>query len=235
MTQLISSRLSFLEGKNVLIFDTETTGLPERKLGSKWGTANEYWPYNMNDKYKNSRIVSIAWSYVFSYNKDTLINEIIKEYIRYPEGFTEIPTTEIHGITYENAQIHGIPMADILENCGLADAILGCDYIIGHNIMFDIHILQNELFRLGSEQALECILQLDKIKAFGHVICTGELGKNICQIEFKSRGGLDTNRIKKYKMPKLKELFNYLMGVEHENQHSASGDVLAIMKCLSKI
>lgn len=230
-----SSKLSFLEGKNVLIFDTETTGLPDRVPGTKWGSPSEYWPYNMNEKYANARIVSIAWAFVRSYNRDTLSTELIKEHIRYPEDFTEIPTTEIHGISFQQAQEKGVPMTDIIENCGLADAILECDYIIGHNVMFDIHILQNELFRLGNDRAMECVVKLDKMKALGRTICTGELGKDICQLEFKSRGGKDTSRIKRFKMPKLKELHNHLIGAEHDDQHSASGDVLALLNCLSKM
>lgn len=235
MANSSSSHLSFLDGKNVLVFDTETTGLPDRVPGSKWGSSSEYWPYNMNEKYTNARIVSIAWAFIRSYNKDTLSNETIREYIRYPEGFTEIPTTAIHGISFEQAQTKGVPLADIVENCGLADAILECDYVIAHNVMFDVHILQNELFRLSGDRAMECALKLDKMKALGRTICTGELGKEICQIEFKSRSGKDTNRIKKFKMPKLKELHSYLIGTEHEDQHSASGDVLALLKCLSKM
>ncbi len=229
------SQLCFLEGKNVLIFDTETTGLPDRVPGAIWGSESEYWPYNMNEKYANARIVSIAWAFVRSYNKDTLTSETIKEHIRYPEGFTEIPTTDIHGITFEQAQLKGVPMQDILENCGLADAILECNYVIGHNIMFDIHILQNELFRLGSDLAMECVQKLDRMKALGRTICTGELGKNICQLEFKSRSGRDTNRIKKFKMPKLKELHLHLIGTEHDNQHAARGDVQAVLNCLSRM
>lgn len=230
-----SSRLSFLEGKNVLIFDTETTGLPDRVPGAKWGTAGEYWPYNMNEKYANARIVSIAWAFVRSYNRDTLSVESINEHIRYPEGFSEIPTTEIHGISFEHAQLKGVPMLDIIENCSLADAILECDYIIAHNIMFDVHILQNELFRLGDDLSMECAMKLDKMKAQGRTICTGELGKDICQLEFKSRSGRDTSRVKRFKMPKLKELHYHLMGSEHDNQHAAGGDVLALLNCLSKM
>ena len=73
------------------------------------------------------------------------------------------------------------------------------------------------------------------MKELGKTICTGELGKEICQLEFKSRNGRDTKRIKTFKMPKLKELHSHLMGVEHEEQHSASGDVIALLKCLSKM
>lgn len=229
------SNLSFLEGKNVLIFDTETTGLPDRVPGSIWGSANEYWPYNINDRYANARIVSIAWAFVHNYNRDTLNNESIQEFIRFPEGFTEIPTTNIHGISYEQALEKGITMTEIFENCGLANTLMECDYIIGHNVMFDVHILQNELFRLGTDKSMTCAFKIDKMKALGLTICTGELGKEICKIEFKSRGGKDTNRIKKFKMPKLKELHFHLMGIEHDDQHSATGDVRALLNCLMKI
>lgn len=231
----ISSKINFLEGKNILIFDTETTGLPERVPGTKWGSASEYWPYNLNTKYANSRIVSIAWIFIRSYNRDTLVGETIKEYIRLPEGFTEIPTTKIHGISFEYACSKGIPMADIIDNCGLADAIIECDYVIGHNVMFDVHILQNELFRIGSDNAMSCAMKLDNMKANGSIICTGELGKEICKLEIKSNNGKYTNKIKKFKMPKLKELHLHLMGTEHNSQHTASGDVIAVLNCLSKM
>jgi DNA polymerase III epsilon subunit-like protein len=231
----MTSKLTFLEGKNILVFDTETTGLPERVPGAKWGTAGEYWPFHMNEKYANSRIVSIAWAFVHSYDKDILEGNPIKYYIRYPEGFTEIPTTEIHGISMEQAQREGIPFADIFENCGLADALSNADYVIAHNVMFDIHILQNELFRLGTDKAIEIVMRLDTYKALGRVICTGEMSKDICQIEFKSRSGKDTGRIKRFKMPKLVELHTHLFGQAHNDQHNAEGDVRAVLKCLSKM
>ena len=63
-----TSVINFLKGKNVFVFDTETTGLPERT--SKWGT---YWDYKMNDKYNSSRIVSIAWASLKHFDKNNII------------------------------------------------------------------------------------------------------------------------------------------------------------------
>jgi hypothetical protein len=79
------------------------------------------------------------------------------------------------------------------------------------------------------------IQRLESMKAIGQVICTGELGKDICQLEFKSRDGRDTTRVKRFKMPKLRELHMHLWGAEYDDQHSASGDVIAVIKCLSKM
>ena len=234
----MANKLDFLEGRNVFIFDTETTGLPDRVPGARWGSPGEYWPYHMNEKYATSRIVSIAWVFVPSYDKSILESQKVIEYIRMPEvgwGMSEIPTEHIHGISMSRALEDGIPWGDIVENCGLADALERADYIIGHNVMFDIHILENELYRLGTDKAMELVQRLEGMKAIGRVICTGELGKDICQIEFKSRDGRDTARIKRFKMPKLKELHQYLMGAEHGEQHSAQGDVQALLNCLSRM
>lgn len=237
MTEGDNTKLAFLESKNVLVFDTETTGLPERVPSAKWGSASEYWPYNMNEKYRDARIVSIAWAFIKGFKKDadTLAGECIHEYIRYPEGFTEIPTTHIHGITMEHAKENGIPINDIFENCGLAAALEQSDYIIGHNVMFDVHILENELFRLGTDKSMATVRKLETMKSLSRVICTGELGKDICKLEFKSRGGKDTARVKRFKMPKLIELHTHIMGCEHDDQHSAKGDVRALLNCLAKM
>ena len=63
-----TSPLNFLEGKNIFVFDTETTGLPA-KCPNGWGS---YWSYFMNEKYDSSRIISLAWSVVENYTKNTV-------------------------------------------------------------------------------------------------------------------------------------------------------------------
>ena len=134
----MTSVIDFLKGKNVFVFDTETTGLPAK--GTKWGT---YWDYKMNDKYENSRIVSIAWASIANFNKNININEIINNsneiinnsnenenminsnandngssnkihhHLRYPEGFTEINNSHIHGIKYEDTVNIGLLLNDL--------------------------------------------------------------------------------------------------------------------------
>ena len=242
MVEPEESVINFLEGKNVFIFDTETTGLPDKVPGSQWGTPSEYWDYRMNDKYRQSRIVSIAWVYVMSFDKLILESEIksIQHHIRYPEGFNEIPTTHIHGISFETAVNSGIPFNDIFENCGLYNKLLNADYIIAHNVMFDIHILLNELCRLDTYKANEVVRHIQLLLALGKCICTGVLGKNICKLEYKSRfNNSNCNKKikqeKKYKMPKLVELYNHFYGCDFDNAHSADSDVKAIIKCLMKM
>ena len=67
-TDTPKSVIDFLKGKNVFVFDTETTGLPAKT--DKWGT---YWDYKMSDKYDSSRIVSIAWASLKKFDKKLVI------------------------------------------------------------------------------------------------------------------------------------------------------------------
>ena len=231
------SVLNFLEGKNVLVFDTETTGLPERK-NNKFG---EYYPYYMSHKYDSSRMVSIAWKYIPNFSKTTMNSDDIQHFIRYPEDFYDIPNSHIHGITYEHAQQTGIPFNDILE-AGLYEAIKNCHYIIAHNVLFDYHILASELFRVDNENlmATECVIKLNELINNKGLVCTGELGKDLCQLEFtnnyynynNSYGSPNAKRVKKYKMPKLVELYKHFYNTEFPNQHNASGDVWALLEVM---
>ena len=115
-----------------LVYDTETTGLPQNYRAPL--TDSENWP----------RLVQLAWQL---HDVDgSLIsrgNRIVK-----PEGF-KIPFTssQIHGITTERALEEGSPLKEVIEefNVDLSQA----KYVMGHNIEFDISIVGAEQHRLG--------------------------------------------------------------------------------------
>jgi DNA polymerase III epsilon subunit-like protein len=239
-----SSPLKFLQGKNILVFDTETTGLPE-KCPNGWGS---FWSYYMNEKYESCRIISIAWSSLHNFHKDKIYFDTdttklsnhppttIEHYLRFPEGFTEINNSHIHGITYEDIVNNGVSFNDLLIKKALCVDILKADYVVAHNINFDYHVLMNELYRLGTAHAKACMLHLSNLKEKGKCICTGEISTEICKMEFKTVSSYKgTKKAKTYKMPKLSELYFYYYGKEFENQHSADGDVKALLKILKKM
>src|SRR5690606_37067257 len=115
-----------------LIYDTETTGLPNNYSAPV--TESDNWP----------RLVQIAWQLHDATGKLLENNNIIIK----PDGF-DIPfnATKIHGITTEKARIEGIPLEDAL---GLFQAVLKkTKVIVGHNVLFDQSVMGAELFRKG--------------------------------------------------------------------------------------
>ena len=112
-----------------LFFDTETTGLPEKK--TKWDEDFNTFPH----------LVSIAW--MLYEDKEPLYN---KYYIIKPDGYT-IPqeSIDIHKITNEDAQKDGSNIIPVLNELLKIEV----DFIIGHNIYFDTSIIKANILRYG--------------------------------------------------------------------------------------
>ena len=127
-----------------LIFDTETTGLPK-----DWNapiTDLDNWP----------RVVQLAWQIHDSEGK--LIE--VQDYIVYPDGF-DIPfnSTKIHGISTERARNEGKPLSEVLS---LFESSLElCEFVVGHNVNFDLNVTGCEFHRLSDHNPLELKTPLD--------------------------------------------------------------------------
>ena len=155
--------------KRLLFFDTETTGLPANWGASYKDTKN--WP----------RLVQIAWISSDEWGNIFSRNSFIVK----PNNFV-IPkeASDIHGITTAKALINGEDIGNVLK---LFDEELAeADYIVGHNIGFDINIVACELFRLNIDTKIFTKKQ----------ICTMESTINYCAISGPYG----------YKWPKLSEL-----------------------------
>jgi DNA polymerase III subunit alpha len=120
-----------------IIFDTETTGLPERYDAPLSDSAN--WP----------RCVQLAWQ--VHDQTGNLIEQF--DCLIKPEGYN-IPydSEQIHGISTELAQEQGIPLQDALAK--FEEALLKASYVVGQNVGFDINILGAEYFRIGKSSPL---------------------------------------------------------------------------------
>jgi DNA polymerase-3 subunit alpha len=210
-----------LIGKRVFVFDLETTGLPLKK---RINGQEVYDDYKINTSYDSSRIVSIAWYYDNNFNNNKINYDNIQEYIRKPFDFDSIPTTHIHGISYEQAIQEGIDLKDIIYNKDLHNNIINSDIIIGHNCLFDINVLLNELYR---NSFMDTFNHLEQLLLNKQYFCTAETGREICKIM-----NINTH---KYKMPKLSELYYYYFMENPKNSHNASDDVLSTLKILSKM
>ena len=176
-----------------LIFDTETTGFPK-----DWNapiTDLDNWP----------RMVQLAWQ--IHDEKGGLIE--VQDHIVYPDGY-DIPfnATKIHGISTERAKNEGKPLQEVLEI--FTASLQKCEYVIGHNVNFDLNVTGCEYLRAFGENPLGSKVPLDS--------CT-ETTAALCQIP-GGRGG-------KFKLPKLEELHRHLFNEGIDEAHNAAFDVEA--------
>jgi len=121
-----------------LIFDTETTGLPQNFNAPLSDSDN--WP----------RMVQIAWQL-----HDELGNILEnKDYIIKPEGY-DIPFNayRIHGISTEMANNEGHDLSDVLKEFG--EVLKKVKVISGHNVSFDYSIVGAEFIRKNIEDTLK--------------------------------------------------------------------------------
>jgi DNA polymerase III epsilon subunit-like protein len=140
----------------LLIFDTETTGLPRLKIPAKIEPNN--WPH----------IVSISWVIL-----DSDTNQIIKEqsFIVKPLDW-EIPeeSVKIHGITQQKALSAGEPLTKVMTYF-LSEQY---DLLVAHNLEFDYNVVMN---------AIIWDLELAFIDFPKKRLCTMELSRDICRLK----------------------------------------------------
>ena len=127
-----------------LIYDTETTGLPNNYNAPVSDSSN--WP----------RMVQISWQLHDETGK--LIE--VKNYIIKPEGY-EIPyaVIKLHGITTERAEKQGADLDFVLNEFNRV--LKQTTFVVGHNIEFDNNIIGAEFYRKNIETELFSRTTLD--------------------------------------------------------------------------
>lgn len=175
----------------ILFFDTETTGLPKNYNAPATNTAN--WP----------RLIQLGYI-ISDYNRNVIKQKSI---IIKPDGFT-IPeqASNIHGITTEIANNEGIDIRTVLSE--FEKDLVNVDLIVGHNVDYDINIVDCESYRYFNRTTLDCY----------NKICTKLASTDFC--------ALPNN-----KWPKLEELHLKLFGKIFEGAHDALTDITATAKC----
>ena len=176
-----------------LIFDTETTGLPRN------------WNAPLSDSDNWPRCVQIAWQL------HALDGRMIShdDFIITPDGF-DIPyeSEKVHGISTALARRDGVDIKTVVESfLAIVDR---ADFLVGHNLKFDLNIMGAELLRLGKENILVEKTNLDT--------CTEDTAL-LCELP-GGRGG-------KFKLPTLSELYVFLFQDSFEEVHNATADVEA--------
>jgi DNA polymerase III epsilon subunit-like protein len=94
--------------------------------------------------------------------------------------------------------------------------LAGSDVVCGHNLSFDMEMIDIEFERLGRKLVWPPV--------------------RMCTVEQTSHIAQDAQRKpSRYNRVSLGDLHYYLTGVEHENAHRAMDDVMATLRCLREI
>jgi DNA polymerase III epsilon subunit-like protein len=205
----------------VLIFDTETTGLPKSKMINQ--QTLDKWPH------------IVQFSYIIF---DTELNEIVssKDYIIKQKNGLVIPevSIKIHGISNEMSQEKGQDIEIILKE--FFYYLRQVDLTVAHNISFDRDMIMVELLRIiyGRTYPKEHIdaykSDLHFLQNITNIYCTLQEGVELCNIKTTDKFG------KEYiKWPKLSELHQKLFGVIPNNLHNSFIDILVTLRCFMKL
>jgi DNA polymerase III epsilon subunit-like protein len=205
----------------VLIFDTETTGLPKNQKAEPSIMNIDDWPY----------IVQLSW---ILYDTDTcnLISE--SDNIIKLENNVEISeeSINIHKITKQICKTKGVYLSDVLQKFMKNFQI--CDLCVAHNMQFDNKILIVEMIRnLLNHKKDETgfnskLVMWQTFSNSKKMFCTMQETVDLCNIKAISSkfGG------KEYvKFPTLGELHEYYFGYKPKNLHNAFTDVMICVRC----
>ena len=204
----------------ILVFDTETTGLPKSKIINP--EALQLWPH------------IVQFSYIIY---DTVLNDIVESsdsIIKMPENVI-IPEESIkfHGITDEISLLKGVEIDAILNE--FFYHLRNVDELIGHNVSFDINMVKVELLRLiysdnFQNEKKEYKYNLHFLNNFKNISCTLQDSIELCNIKALTKYG------KEYlKYPKLVELHYKLFEMTPNNLHNSFNDILITLRCFMKM
>ena len=193
----------------VLVFDTETTGLPIGRNPSIRETKK--WPH----------IVQLS---CILFDTDT--NEIIRSYdtvVKVPDNIKiSEESISLHGISRDISNTRGLPVKDVLKEFN--QMLIASDKVIGHNISFDKRVVMVESIRLYISQ----YFTIDGARKPEY--CTMKNSVDICKIEKVGKDG-----DKYFKYPSLTELHDKLFQKTPKNVHNSMVDILVCLRCYCKL
>ena len=176
---------------NIMVFDTETNGLPKN------------WKVSLDDTNNWPRILSIAWykidpAGVILSSQSFLIN---------PEGLSITRTSStIHGITNNTAQQYGVLINEALE--AFDNDVKDCKYLVAHNIEFDYAVTFCEYRRLNlGTYSLSSVKQ----------ICTMKASTDYCKIHSPKGKGYKFPKLTEL----YRKLFSTSVDEKHEALYDA--------------
>ena len=207
----------------VLIFDTETTGLPKTRIINP--DSLHLWPH----------IVQL--SYIMYDDETNDIDVIEDNIIKTATDVVITPdSTAIHGITSDISQTRGVNLGNVLN--GFFDALKNADVLVGHNVSFDINVVEVELLRMIYDSPPEISAKeltliktnLHLLRNYKNIYCTMRNSIELCAIKVVGKTGREYN-----KFPKLIELHSKLFETTPNNLHNSLNDILITLRCYARL
>ena len=214
--------LNLIIKMRVLVFDTETTGLPSSKIINP--DTLKFWPH------------IVQFSYVIY---DTEINDIVESCDTIVKVNDDIiisdESIKLHGITNEISK-SGTPIDRILND--FFYHFRNVDLLVGHNVSFDINMVKVELLRfiyainpkISPIEMKAHKYNLHFLTNFKNICCTLQESIDFCAIKAIDKFGKEYN-----KYPKLIELHQKLFESSPNNLHNSFNDILVTLRCFMKL
>jgi len=129
--------------KRIWIIDTETTGLPPRRVPPQYST-----------EWERCRVVQLAWR-VYELRGENGDRPSLLEsgnFLVNPQGAFTIPeqAEKIHGISTAKATELGVSFGDVLIPI-ITRLMSETTLVVAHNTEFDVNVIASELYRNGHE------------------------------------------------------------------------------------
>lgn len=198
----------------VLLFDTETNGLPKRFGAPIHDVKN--WP----------AILSIAWQ-IWNMNPDDGSQTFVEKrnyFLKPTPGIVwDAEAEKIHGIHIDFLETEGHDVSLVLDD--FKRAASQSQLIVAHNLQFDKSVLLAEMLRHDPKMVMNWWPRFE--------YCTCNNTKALCKLPSVKR---NPNPSDPYKMPKLVELWKFLYGGDAEfSFHSAEGDTECLVQIFQEL
>ena len=211
----------------LLIFDTETTGLINRK----------YKP-TCNNLHLQPHIVQL--SYIIIDDTTLRVTKVVDKIIKMPENVNIPPeSAKIHGITNTKSKEEGICIKEVITDL-LVD-IEKVDMVVCHNADFDILMLKIEIIRMLKNTTVLNVFKkvsaydlelsttienlLDDVINIKSLFCTMKETIDLCAIVRENSRGTY------FKYPTLSELHEKMFAVKPKDLHNSMNDILITTRC----
>ena len=201
----------------VLIFDTETTGLPKNMNLMPTLDTLSHWPH------------IVQFSFILYDTYTSSIDFIRDSIIRLPDGIKiSEQSTKIHGITNEISISKGILLENILND--FMFILEKADLVVAHNIEFDKKVLIAEVLRkykdIDSNSNGKWTYYYNTLINCKKYYCTMQESMIACNRKRITKDG--EIRIK---FPTLSETHMHFFEYIPKNLHNSLNDIIVCLRC----